>query len=200
MKLRHATSSPLRKGGTRIRRGVAAAVAATAGGAGLVLATPTSAHADEVSSYSTLVPASDWLNIAVSGGSTSPGAPIIQWWADGGAEQEWLLPISYEEGPIINENSQMCITTDGVPGDTLTQEPCDGSANQNWMAWYGGDGPTMFENMTYGLVMDVYGYNMWAGGVIDGWYPSEGPFSGWPPPGNQAFWSSVEDPCPTGCQ
>ena len=73
-------------------------MAASAGGTGLLLATAANAHAQETTQYSTLVPASDWLNIAVSGGSTSPGAPIIQWWADGGAEQKWLLPSTYTSG------------------------------------------------------------------------------------------------------
>jgi hypothetical protein len=131
-----------------------------------------------------LVPASDWLNIAVSGGSTSPGAPIIQWWADGGTEQEWLLPSTYTTGQIINENSGMCITTDGVAGDQLTQEPCDGTPNQQWFAAYQQAGPTMFENLALNLVMDVSGYDMLAGGAIDAWYANGAP--------NQYFWSSTE--------
>ena len=169
--------------GARISRG-AALVAASAGGTGLLLATAANAHAQETTQYSTLVPASDWLNIAVSGGSTSPGAPIIQWWADGRGEQKWLLPSTNTTGQIINENSGMCITTDGVAGDQLAQEPCNGTGNQQWFAAYQQAGPTMFENAAYNLVMDVSGYDMWAGGAIDAWYANGD--------ANQYFWSSTE--------
>lgn len=184
MKLRQATSEAPGKRRARIRRGVAALVAATAGGTGLLLATATAAHAAEISQYSTLVPASDWLNVAVSGGSTSAGVPIIQWWADSGAEQEWQLPAAYTSGEIINQNSGMCITTDGVAGDQLYQEPCNGSASEQWYAAYNFAGPTVFQNPATGLVMDVSGYDMWAGGAIDAWYQNN--------QANQSFWSATE--------
>jgi len=151
-----------------------------------------SASLRDYSSYSTLVAGSSWLDVAVSGGSTSAGAPIIQWWADGGAEQQWRLPLAYQTGEIINENSGMCITTDGVPGDQLYQEPCAGSAfgsgptsaNQQWQADYTEYGPTTFVNPATGLVLDVSGYSLWGGGAIDAWYPN-GQL-------NQTFWSSTE--------
>jgi hypothetical protein len=84
----------------------------------------------------------------VSGGSTSAGAPIIQWWADSGAEQEWLLPRKYRNGEIYNQNSGMCITTDGVAGDQLYQDYCSNSENQRWYAEYQLDGPTVYVNQT----------------------------------------------------
>src|SRR6516162_5628253 len=61
------------------------------------------------------------LLLDVSGGSTQPGAPVIDWWANGGANQQWTFsPIggnnTYE---IINVNSGMCLATDGVAGDQL---------------------------------------------------------------------------------
>jgi Ricin-type beta-trefoil lectin domain-like len=58
-----------------------------------------------------MVASSDWLNLAVADASTEPGAPIIQWWATGGAEQRWNVPANKTDGPIINEHSGMCITT-----------------------------------------------------------------------------------------
>src|ERR1700733_8306247 len=110
------------------------------------------AQAEQSPGYTTLVPASSWLDIAVSGGSTMIGAPIIQWWADGGAEQQWSIPDSYATGDIINENSGMCITTDGVAGDGLFQEPCSQQPgvgwynNQQWHANYQYLGPTVYTN------------------------------------------------------
>jgi len=162
---------------------VATLVAATAGGSGLLLATAGTAHAAQVSSFSTLVPSSDWLNVAVAGGSTSPGAPIIQWWATGGAEQEWQLPANNTTGEIINQNSGMCITTDGVAGDQLFQEPCQGSVTQLWYAQHSFDAPNVFQSPT-GLVMDVDGYAMYAGGHIDAWYENG--------QANQYFWSASD--------
>ena len=163
--------------------------------AGWVLTAPGTASAapiQDYSSYSTLVPASSWLDVAVSGGSTSAGAPIIQWWADGGAEQQWQLPMAYTTGEIINQNSGMCITTDGVAGDQLYQEPCAGTAfgsgptspGQQWQANYIIGGPTTFVNPASGLVLDVSGYSLWGGGAIDAWYPN-GQL-------NQTFWSATE--------
>jgi hypothetical protein len=151
-----------------------------------------SASLQDYSSYSTLVAASSWLDVAVSGGSTAAGAPIIQWWADGGAEQQWRLPLAYRTGEIINENSGMCITTDGVAGDQLFQEPCAGSTfgsgptsgYQQWQADYTEYGPTTFVNPASGLVLDVSGYSLWGGGAIDAWYPN-GQL-------NQTFWSATE--------
>jgi hypothetical protein len=185
MKLRHAKSNTLGKRNMNFRRVVATLVAATAGGTGLLAATAGTAHAATSSQYSTLVPSSDWLNVAVAGGSTAPGAPIIQWWATGGAEQEWALPTSYTTGEIINQNSGMCVTTDGVAGDQLYQEPCsNGAASQQWYAAHNTDGPTLFQNPATGLVMDVSGYDMWAGGQIDAWYPNG--------QANQYFWNSTD--------
>jgi hypothetical protein len=142
-----------------------------------------SASATDLPYWSTLVPSSDWLNVAVSGGSTSPGAPIIQWWADGGNEQQWHIPTDGTIGPIVNENSDMCVTTDGNAGDTLFQEPCSDAWNQQWLASIVVDGPQVYTNPGSGLVMDVSGYDLWAGGNIDAWYPNGDP--------NQYFWSST---------
>ena len=32
-----------------------------------------------------------WLLLDVSGGSTSPGAQVIDWWANGGSNQVWTF-------------------------------------------------------------------------------------------------------------
>jgi Ricin-type beta-trefoil lectin domain-like len=61
-----------------------------------------------------------YLVLDVSGASMYPGAPVIDWYENGGANQDWLFaPVqgtsnTYE---IVNLNSNMCLTTDGVAGD-----------------------------------------------------------------------------------
>jgi Ricin-type beta-trefoil lectin domain len=165
-----------------VLRRVAVGLSAVAAVGGAALAVGVSTASAEPY-YSTMVPSSDWLDVAVSGGSTAPGAPIIQWWADGGAEQQWHIPNDGTMGEIINQNSNMCITTDGVAGDQLYQEPCTNASDQMWVASSVLDGPQNYYNPQSGLVMDVYGYDMWAGGSIDAWYSNGAP--------NQNFWSTI---------
>jgi hypothetical protein len=166
------------------------AIAAMSAGGVLGLGA-TAANAEQLTGYTTVVSASSWLNVAVSEGSTAIGAPIIQWYADSGAEQEWSVPAFESSGQIINENSGMCVTTDGVAGDQLFQEPCS-PAGEGWynnQQWYNNSnylGPSVFENPESGLVMDVYGYSFSPGGAIDAWYPNSDL--------NQYFWNLADEP------
>ncbi|MCL2394395.1 MAG: RICIN domain-containing protein [Acidimicrobiaceae bacterium] len=146
------------------------------------------ASAEQISGYTIMVSASSWLNVAVSEGSTAIGAPIIQWYADSGAEQEWNVPAEESTGQIVNQNSGMCVTTDGVAGDQLFQEPCSPPGfgwynNQQWYNDFQSFGPSIFENPQSGLVMDVYGYSFGAGAAIDAWYPNQQI--------NQGFWNAT---------
>ena len=114
------------------------------------------------------------LLLDVSGGSTYPGAPVIDWYANGGQNQNWLfLPVNggntYE---IINVNSNMCLTTDGVAGDQVYQEPCTGSVIQQWQTNLtpGITATYSIKNVWSGLYLDVNGGSPWAGASIDTWY------------------------------
>jgi len=113
------------------------------------------------------------LLLDVSGASTAPGAPVIDWWANGGANQNWTFnsvgPASTYE--IINQNSGQCLTTDGVPGDQVTQMPCVGSLQQEWLtAFNPGRGPRMIQSVYSGLYLDVNSDSPWPGASIDTWY------------------------------
>jgi Ricin-type beta-trefoil lectin domain-like len=171
-----------RKFTMRFRRGAAAFWALVATGTATLASAYQVPGAPALPYWTTIVATSDWLNIAVADASTQPGAPIIQWWATGGAEQQWHVPADDTDGPIINKNSGMCITTDLYAGHTLFQAPCNNPVTQLWHA-SGTLGIVSYTNPASGLVLDVYGYNMWAGGVIDGWYSNNAP--------NQHFWSST---------
>jgi hypothetical protein len=125
--------------------------------------------------YWTLNAENSSLAIDVSGASTAPGAPIIQWYDNGGNNQHWQYATDYQVGPIINENSGMCITTDGIPGDQLVQMPCVGAMAQEWMVVDSTDvtrPARSFYNPYFGLEVDVYGDSPWAGAPIDAWYPN----------------------------
>jgi hypothetical protein len=114
-----------------------------------------------------------FLLLDVSGGSTYPGAPVIDWYSNGGANQNWLFK-SVNGGNtynIINVNSNMCLTSDGVAGDQVYQEPCDGSLLQQWQTSLtpGNGVDYTIKNVSSGLYLDVSGNSPWAGTAIDTW-------------------------------
>lgn len=92
-------------------------------------------------------------------------------------QQRWnfvQLPDGNEQ--IVNQNSGMCLTTDGVAGHWVYQWPCDSSnPHQEWKgslisAWYAGEHP--LQNPASGLMLDVEGDHWWAGANIITWYPN----------------------------
>jgi Ricin-type beta-trefoil lectin domain-like len=123
----------------------------------------------------------DLLNVAVSGGATSGGAPIIQWTADGGTEQEWEFGTETYDGAyqgtfILNVNSGLCINTDGVAGDQLDQEICYyGNGNELYNVHGSLGSYDSISNVGSGLYLDVSGYGWGAGNAIDLWYENNQP-------------------------
>lgn len=119
------------------------------------------------------------LLLDVSGAATYPGAPVIDRYANGGANQNWLfLPAggssTYE---IVNVNSNMCLTTDGYAGDQVYQMPCSGSPLQQWRtSLHPGQvfTGTTIQNVSSGLFLDVNGNSSWPGASIDTWYYNGG--------------------------
>ncbi len=177
----------------RSRRTRAAAVSLIAGG--LLAATATAAHASTSNtvyhdSQAHWITASyDGMNIAVSGGATWAGAPVIQWYNDGGTEQKWYFDQVYDANggymgvELRNENSGMCLYDDSVAGDWLFQEPCnpDDSAEFFWHYGYAGT-DNHFQARRDSLYVDVAGYSYGAGANIDAWYGNG--------QSNQDFWVS----------
>jgi hypothetical protein len=93
-------------------------------------------------------------------GFLRPAAPA---WADGAADRQWRgFGYTGEASNVVrfqNQGSGRCLTTDGVPGHWVDQQPCD-SANgrQAWrrsFVWfYSGYTPY---NPATGLNLDVQG-------------------------------------------
>src|SRR4051812_20678712 len=84
---------------------------------GLVLAAvPAAADAQQLSSVAIRTSASaGYLVLDVSGASTSPGAPVIQWYGNGGSNQLWnFVPTADGNETIVNLRSGMCLTTNGI--------------------------------------------------------------------------------------
>jgi hypothetical protein len=154
--------------------GIAAATLAaglmTAGGA-------TAAHADAAFTIHISPNSSFGLLLDDPGGSGTAGTPIIQWYANGGANQNWTF-LSYGGNfyKIINGASGQCLTTGGVAGYDVVQEPCNDSAGQVWATGLtpGSIYAWTIRNPASGLYLDVRGASSAAGAHLDVWYYNGG--------------------------
>lgn len=160
---------------TRSRRGrIAAAAAAVALAAtGAVAAGAGAAQAS--SGFSTHITPDNtaFLLLDVSGGSTSNGGGVIDWVANGGANQSWtFIPYGNNVYEIENNNSGKCLTTDNVAGDQVYQFTCVGASTQLWYTGLtpGSASDWTIQSQSSGLYLDVNGDSPWEGTVIDTWY------------------------------
>jgi hypothetical protein len=115
------------------------------------------------------------LVLDVNGASTTPGAPVIQWFRNGNSNQRWnfvQLPDGNEQ--IVNQNSGMCLTTDGVAGHWVYQWPCDSSnPHQEWRGTLSLGSTNIthrLANVYSGLFLDVDGNSPWPGAHLITWY------------------------------
>jgi len=163
----------LRSTKSRLTRRLAGTAAAVTLATGLAVGGAGTAHADSNFTIHISPNSSFGLLLDVPGASHAPYTGIIQWYANGGLNQQWtFISLGGTLYKIINNNSGECITTDGRAGDDVYQLPCDGSAGQQWYtnlspwtvyAW------TIW-NPSSNLYMDVKGASPWAGAHIDTWY------------------------------
>jgi hypothetical protein len=81
------------------------------------------------------------LTVGVYNSLTAAGASIVQSTSTGAANAWTLTPTgaTYE---IVNQNSHLCMTTDGIAGHGLVQMPCAGGDGQQWQVApdFGGEG------------------------------------------------------------
>ena len=127
--------------------------------------------------------------LAVSGGGTSNGAPIVQWGYDGGSEQQWTFTdMGNGRYQAIGVGSGRALDLPGSSKNQGTQldiRSWRGGPNQLWTLTPVGDGYFHLNSVNSGLVIDVSGGStangtsviQWAnnGGLNQHWMPSLSP-------------------------
>ena len=157
----------------RTRRLLGGGLAASALAAALTVGAGGAAHADSAFTVHLTPNNTFGLLVDVNGGSTAPNAGVIDWYANGGANQVWtFIPFGNSTYEIQNANSSLCLTSDGVPGDGVYQLQCAGGAQQKWVTALtpSAIGAYPIRNVSSGLFLDVSGNSPWAGTTIDTWY------------------------------
>ncbi len=108
-----------------------------------------------------------------SGASTATGGKIIQWQANGGANQQWrLTKLDGNVFTLVNVNSGLCLTVPGqstAAGAQLEQWTCDGGPGQQWAADLVGSlngSDYMLVNMNSGLQIGVAGSSTGSGAQV----------------------------------
>lgn len=171
-----------------VRRRCAAIVAAAAACA--AVAPAAQAAAPSYTAYTPIKNMNSGKLLDLRFGSTVEGAVAVQHGNRGWGglyatdSQRWQVPMKFESSPgtIRNQNSGLCLTTDGVAGHALSQYTCTGASNQLWQAnspftfRFGGlpTNPTYFQNPATGLVIDVAQGSKADDAVVVGWYYNGG--------------------------
>ncbi len=111
----------------------------------------------------TLVSASTGMLADVSGGSTSPGAPVIQWPSNGGANQHWtLVPLPDAGRSYRVENRQTGGRLDVDDDSTADAAPLlawsdNGRSDQRWSFVSQGGGVYTIVNANSGELVNIPG-------------------------------------------
>lgn len=164
-------------------RAMAITAAAALVGSGLALAGPaTSASAANPGSCYAFQFSSSQMRMQPLGNSGNTGTPIVQEWANDTPIQTWCVTALPQIGTGVfilwNEQTQLCLYTDGVAGHTLTQQPCGYNPGEYWVELehpgFNLNEVWTLWNTASGHAIDVYGDSYSAGGAIDDWYNSIG--------------------------
>ena len=110
----------------------------------------------------------------IEGASTAAGAALIQWTANGGANQQFEF---VESGDgfwrIRARHSGLVLEVSGTgTGADITQRPDSGAASQQWSVVDHGGGTVGLVNRASGLAMDVWGQSTDDGARISQWNPT----------------------------
>jgi Bacterial Ig-like domain (group 3)/Ricin-type beta-trefoil lectin domain-like len=113
------------------------------------------------------------LTLGVAGASTAPGARIVQQPSKGKPYDVWAFKAVGNNFEIVNMNSNLCLTTDGVAGDTIYQTPCIAVPSQLWQlppdfgsknsAWIRNPATNLYVNVHDGSSADGTAIDLWAG-------------------------------------
>jgi len=129
-------------------------------GSRLLRVTPTGTPQYTALHYN-LVNVATGQELAVSGGSTSSGAGIVQEPADNAADQRWqLVPTGSGYYKVDNVGSGLLVNLPGAttaPGTQLIQYPDDNSSNSQWKFTPTGSGSYNVSVRSDGQVMDLAG-------------------------------------------
>jgi Glycosyl hydrolases family 43/Ricin-type beta-trefoil lectin domain-like len=119
----------------------------------------------------------------IAGASRAGGALVIQWPANGGANQEWALqPVTGNVFTVHNVNSGMCLDvpgSSGAQGVQLDQQACNGGASQEWALEAVGnyqsasDTDFVLASASSGMPAEVKGNSTTSHAQVDQW-PSNG--------------------------
>ena len=139
---------------------------------------------------------SNGLVADVSGASTAAGAPVIQWSANGGANQEWslvLVPVAGATYVLTNKNSGMVMDVNGqstADGAGILQWPYHGGANERWTFQAAGGGAYTLASTNSDKVLDVPNNSTTQGTVLDQWTANGGANQQWTltPAGNGTYY------------
>ena len=119
----------------------------------------------------------------VSGASTSDGAQIIQWTADGDPDQQWTLANAgngYYNIIDVNSGKALDDPNGSTSNGTQMQQWTiggTGDSNQQWQLTPLGNGYYTITNRTSGLVLDLTGGGIGDNTAIQQWASSSGNFN-----------------------
>jgi hypothetical protein len=113
----------------------------------------------------------------VFGASTAPGAPIVQWTANGGNNQAWQVKQFglFAGNPLVliqsvNSPHVLDATSATANGTQLVQNPWTGAPSQWWIAYpFGTTGYTVLFNVNSVRVADVAGASQANGAHVIQW-------------------------------
>ncbi|MEO8213857.1 MAG: RICIN domain-containing protein, partial [Myxococcales bacterium] len=102
------------------------------------------ARADVVrTGYTPIVAASTGKCMDVSGASTTPGAPVIQWRCNFASNEQWTVQPFNNAYRIIQQKSGQCLSVAGgstVAGAAIVQNTCSGADSELWTMTPSGKG------------------------------------------------------------
>ena len=121
-----------------------------------------------------LVSAKSNKRMDVAGASKAPGAAVIQWPANGGANQKWnLVPLGGDVYRVVAVHSGLVLDVAGestAPGAPVIQWPWHGGANQQWRVNpVAGTDRFRITSVRSGHVLDVEGESTADGARVIQW-------------------------------
>ena len=114
--------------------------------------------------------------------SKTAGVQMIEWPANGGANQKWTFAFQSGYYTIQNGASGLYLTdpnASAANGTALVQEPLTSGDAQLWSVSAGGQGSWILHNKATGLVVDDPGYSRAEGTAIILWPQNGGANQGW---------------------